>query len=154
MTLNTLAQEAVKGEDSTRQFKSDIRNPILVSFIAKGLLPYHGLGSGIKRALEQRGEIDFCDDREGCQFTVTIKRKPVEDFRIMDESSGKTDQQIPEILSGYPEMTIPELAETLEITPRGIEKQIAKLKESGLLRRIGPAKGGRWEVLEESRPLA
>jgi len=28
---------------------SNIRNPILVSFVAKGLLPYHGLGSGIKR---------------------------------------------------------------------------------------------------------
>jgi len=32
---------------------SNIRNPILVSFVAKGLLPYHGLGSGIKRALEK-----------------------------------------------------------------------------------------------------
>ena len=34
---------------------SNIRNPILVSYIAKGLLPYHGLGSGIKRSLEQSG---------------------------------------------------------------------------------------------------
>jgi ATP-dependent DNA helicase RecG len=31
---------------------SNIRNPILVSYVAKWLLPYHGLGSGIKRALE------------------------------------------------------------------------------------------------------
>lgn len=29
---------------------SNIRNPILVSYVAKGLLPYKGLGSGIKRA--------------------------------------------------------------------------------------------------------
>jgi ATP-dependent DNA helicase RecG len=31
---------------------SNIRNPILVSYVAKGLLPYHGLGSGITRALD------------------------------------------------------------------------------------------------------
>jgi ATP-dependent DNA helicase RecG len=53
---------------------SIIRNPILVSYVAKGLLPYHGLGSGIKRALEQWPQIDFTDDREGCLFTATVWR--------------------------------------------------------------------------------
>ncbi|MBF0524830.1 MAG: putative DNA binding domain-containing protein [Deltaproteobacteria bacterium] len=55
---------------------SNIRNPILASFIAKGLLPYKGLGSGIKRALAAWPEIDFLDDRSGCLFTVTIHRPP------------------------------------------------------------------------------
>ncbi len=47
-------------------------------------------------------------------------------------------------------MTIPELAEALNITTRGVDKQIAKLPREGLLRRIGPAKGGRWEIIEKS----
>ena len=51
-----------------RTGNSIIRNPILVSYIAKGLLPYRGLGSGIKRALEDWPEIDFTDDRDGCLF--------------------------------------------------------------------------------------
>jgi predicted HTH transcriptional regulator len=34
----------------------------------------------------------------------------------------------------------------LEISPRAVEKQISKLRKEGLLRRIGPAKGGRWDV--------
>lgn len=42
-----------------RTGNSIIRNPILVSYIAKGMLPYRGLGSGIKRALEDWPEIDF-----------------------------------------------------------------------------------------------
>lgn len=45
-------------------------------------------------------------------------------------------------------ITIPELANTLGITTRAIEKQIAKLQKSGQLKRIGPAKGGRWEVVD------
>jgi len=34
-----------------------IRNPILVSYVAKGLLPYCGFGSRIKRALEDWPDI-------------------------------------------------------------------------------------------------
>ena len=37
-------------------------------------LPYHGLGSGIKRALALWPQIDFSDDREGCLFVATVHR--------------------------------------------------------------------------------
>jgi hypothetical protein len=33
-------------------------------------LPYHGRGSGIKRALEEWPEIEFIDDHDGCLFQV------------------------------------------------------------------------------------
>ncbi len=54
---------------------SNIRNPILVSFISKGLLPYKGLGSGIRRALEAWPLIDFVNDEDGGLFKVTVHRK-------------------------------------------------------------------------------
>jgi ATP-dependent DNA helicase RecG len=135
---------------------SNIRNPILVSFVAKGLLPYHGLGSGIKRALEEWRDIDFTDDREGCLFTVTIHRKVHRDLadltgyrKSSGKSSGKTENQVFAFLSDNPEITIPELAEKLGLTTRAVEKQIAKLREKGRLRRIGPARGGRWQTIEK-----
>ncbi len=61
----------------------------------------------------------------------------------------KTDKQLILLLSERLRMTIPELAEALEMTTQGIEKQIAKLRREGRLRRAGPAKGGYWEVMEE-----
>ncbi len=61
--------------EKIRRGNSIIRNPILVSFIAKGLLPYRGLGSGVKRACETWSDIDLIDDREGCQFMAIIHRK-------------------------------------------------------------------------------
>jgi ATP-dependent DNA helicase RecG len=63
---------------------SNIRNPILVSYVAKGLLPYHGLGSGIKRALAKWSMIEFTDNNAACLFTVTIRRKPVEELNIVE----------------------------------------------------------------------
>ncbi len=51
------------------------RNPILASYAAKGLLPYRGLGTGVRRAIQDWPEIRFIDDRDGCTFTSIIFRK-------------------------------------------------------------------------------
>ncbi len=53
---------------------SVMRNPILVSYGSKGLLPYHGIGSGIRRASAAWPHIMFNDDRDGCQFTALVTR--------------------------------------------------------------------------------
>jgi ATP-dependent DNA helicase RecG len=135
-----------------RAGNSNIRNPILVSYIAKGLLPYRGLGSGIKRALEHWPAIDFSDDREGSLFTATVHRQEVKSSAELDSSSEKGSEKSSEkvlaFLKADPELTAREIADKLGITPRAVEKQISKLREEGRIRRIGPDKGGHWEVAE------
>jgi len=49
------------------------------------ILPYRGLGSGIKRALDAWSEIDFIDDQDGCLFTATVHRKVKASPRTMNE---------------------------------------------------------------------
>jgi ATP-dependent DNA helicase RecG len=112
--------------------------------VAKGLLPYHGLGSRIKRALEEWPEIDFTDDQEGCLLTATVSRTIA---ASSVKSSVKTEEQILGYLSEKTELTIPDLAEALGLSTRAVEKQIAKLRKGGRLRRVVSRKAGRWEVL-------
>lgn len=38
------------------------------------------------------------------------------------------------------------IAEIMGVSSRAVEKQIAKLKANGYLKRIGAPKGGHWEV--------
>lgn len=59
--------------ENIKMGNSNIRNPILASFAPK-VLPYRGLGSGIKRALRAYSDIEFIDDRSGNQFIVIIHR--------------------------------------------------------------------------------
>ncbi len=144
--------------EKIRAGNSNIRNPILVSYVAKGLLPYHGLGSGIKRALDAWPQIDFTDDREGCLFTATIHRKSVEeqtlvsDSPIMSEkrrkSVGKTSGMILDACRKNSGITIAEIAALVGVTERSIERNIRKLQSHGLLRRVGGRKEGYWEVIE------
>ncbi len=127
---------------------SNIRNPILVSYVAKGLLPYKGMGSGIKRALEDWPDISFTDDREGCMFIATVHRKELGDAGLAEKTSQKTSQKIIELMQNDPAITIADLARHIGITERAIKMQIEKLKSKGRIQRIGPDKGGRWQVAE------
>lgn len=63
------------------------------------------------------------------------------------KSSEKSSEKILEYLRSKPKLSARDLAELLEISPRAVEKQIASLKKAGRLQRIGPAKGGFWNLL-------
>jgi len=129
---------------------SNIRNPILVSYAAKGLLPYKGLGSGIKRALDDWADISFTDDREGSMFIATVHRKELDEKRLAEKdsqkSTQKSTQKIIELMQNDPTITIADLALSIGITEWAIKKQIRKMKAQGRIRRIGPDKGGHWQT--------
>jgi len=127
---------------------SNIRNPILVFYAAKGLLPYRGLGSGIKRALEDLPDISFTDDREGSMFIATIHRKELDETGLAEKTSQKSTQKILELMRDDPTITIADLALRIGITEWAVKKQIRKMKAQGRIQRIGPDKGGRWRVVD------
>ncbi len=60
--------------ENIKKGNSNIRNPILASYATK-LIPYRGLGSGIRRAIKEYPNIDFEDDHEGNIFKVIITRQ-------------------------------------------------------------------------------
>ena len=64
------------------------------------------------------------------------------------KTGEKTGEKIIKLIKDKPDITISELAENLAISAKGIEWQIKKLKEQGIIKRIGPDKGGYWKVME------
>ena len=61
--------------ENIRARNSNLRNPILASYAARGLLPHYGLASGVPRALESWPDIEFRDQRDGCLFVATVRRE-------------------------------------------------------------------------------
>jgi len=49
-------------------------------------------------------------------------------------------------MSENPTISIVQLSKKVGIAEKNIEVNIKKLKQAGILERIGPAKGGHWEV--------
>ncbi len=67
-------------------------------------------------------------------------------FKSFSKSSEKSSEKILKLMKEKPEITIKELAITLDISTRAVEKNIAKLKGLGILSREGGDKGGRWLI--------
>ena len=80
---------------------------------------------------------------------VTDKSGKVTD-KVVDKVVDKlTDNQknIIALIERNPYISARELAPQVGISHRKIQENIAKLKEYGIIKRIGSAKGGHWKII-------
>jgi len=68
--------------------------------------------------------------------------------KTVGESSEKSSEKIISLINEQSEITIGELAIHLNISTRAVEKQLSILKEKGLIKCIGPDKGGYRKVIK------
>ncbi|EHO67823.1 hypothetical protein HMPREF9944_02120 [Segatella maculosa OT 289] len=66
------------------------------------------------------------------------------------ERGSETRDLIIEIITQNPRVTTAEIAMQLSISSRGVEKQMRKLREAGVIRRVGGRYGGYWEITNKS----
>lgn len=64
------------------------------------------------------------------------------------ETREKTREKILRLVTENPVISMEEMATSLGITRKGVEWQVRQLREDGVLGRVGPAKGGYWEILK------
>jgi len=64
------------------------------------------------------------------------------------EKLTTNQQRIIEFIHASATISARELAAKVGITPRKIQENIARLKSKGFLKRVGPDKGGYWEILK------
>ncbi len=113
------------------------------------------LGSGVPRILKAYGrdafEIRDSFIRIVFRFKTVLSEKTV--VKTVGETVGKPSEKpsekILKIVGENHQVTIAELAGKTGVSPRSVERNIKKLQEEGLLKRVGPDKGGHWEVIGE-----
>ena len=124
------------------------------------------LGSGMERMKE------YCRKEQApfprIRFTDThfyIVFKPTRAYLKMAEKSikdtiedtiedtikllSKNEKAALEEIKKDPQTTAEKLSYLLNINLRNTKNNISKLKQKGLLKRIGPARGGHWEIVEK-----
>lgn len=63
------------------------------------------------------------------------------------KSSVNTEDKILILMKQNTIITMKQLAQVLNLTQRAVEKQVAKLKDEGKLKRVGSARKGEWEII-------
>ena len=118
------------------------RNPLIAVLFHRVRL-VEKMGTGILRIINEcrkHGKVSFEVETNGffiSKFLLkTSSKKTVE----------KTVEKILSLIKKNPKITQDELVKNTGLTRRGIEWNLAQLKERGILKRVGPDKGGHWEV--------
>lgn len=111
-------------------------------------------GRGISLILSREPETEFSE--VGTHFIATFRRKHINiPLEIARDKTGekttqktiqKTTQKILDMITGNPGITRKELASSIGISESGIKFHLTNLRKKGILRRIGPDKGGYWEI--------
>ena len=72
----------------------------------------------------------------------------IDDDKTAQKSREKTTQKkILDLIVHNPNITRNELAEACQVSPDGIKWQLKRLQDMKILRRVGPDKGGHWEIV-------
>ena len=144
----------------TDNYKSSLRNKLVAEafYLTNNIEKY---GSGfirIRKALQDYPEVSLEVKEIGAGVELIFKRisnpdEPQQKSELengseksSEKTSEKSSEKILALLASTVQMTTKELAEKLGIGQRAVEKQIEKLKREGRLQRIGPDKGGHWQV--------
>jgi ATP-dependent DNA helicase RecG len=69
-------------------------------------------------------------------------------FRITTYPIAGTVEKILTVLQRHPYITLKDLAGETGLSRRGVEYNIKMLKDKKQIRRVGPDKGGYWDVME------
>ena len=129
-------------------------------------LPRNPLITKIFRIIDLAENAGYGFDKMFKGWSSYYAQKPVvstglDYYRIEFFFGGKDTVKVPEKvtvnqnailseLSKDPHITAKKLSAIIGISERKIKENLSKLKEKGLIKRIGPDKGGHWEVVKPS----
>ena len=91
-----------------------------------------------QKADKKNGETGEKILREGVENTEKVRRK-----------YGENTEKIILAIASNQFIKSHEIAEKTKLSQSTIEKIVAKLKKAGILKRIGPDKGGYWEAIKK-----
>jgi len=116
--------------------------------------------SKILRAMKANGsplpEFETDDDRSYFLIRLPVHPKVASEENAQavatagtsEKSSEKSSEKILGLLRQDGDLSAASLAAQIGISSRAVEKHLSNLRKTGRLRRIGPDKGGHWEVLK------
>jgi ATP-dependent DNA helicase RecG len=119
-------------------------------------------GTGIKRMRDAMKSENLPPPKIGVDnfFFITLRRLQIGSSAADEVVQGKTIRKttlkttrkttlkILDLMRQNPTITRIEMANAINLTLEGVKWHVARLKVQGRIRRVGPDKGGRWEVVE------
>ena len=126
--------------------KSHSRNPLVFGLFERVDM-VEKIGSGISRINDaiKEAKLPEPDFKTQGIFTVVFKRI------IVEKTVGKTNRdKIIELLKSNASLTREAIADSLGMTPKGVDYHLTKMQNDGILIREGSRKTGYWKLIDKN----
>ena len=143
----------------SRSHRSELRNPLIAdAFHRTGAVEVWGRGTNrvISECLAHSIPLPLFEEQQGWMM-VTFRAAivPIRAGRVSPKSRKKMSEKMSEkipgsilsMLTDHPEATIANLAAAIGVSDKTIERNLKTLQGQNRICRIGPDKGGHWEVV-------
>ena len=140
--------------------RTNRRNPLIAELLRR-IHMVEAWGRGMPLILKNAPDVEF---REVAGIFIASFERPsfaeekaVTIDKTIEETIKETTKEkvaspketILNAIRERPGISVKELAELCALSPHGVQYHINKLKESGVIRHVGPTKAGRWEILHD-----
>ena len=112
-------------------------------------------GSGFTRIREAivpypTMKYDFYVMGNGCFSELSYERQKISTAEIEDSGLKDSVEKIVGAIKVNPFIKQSELAKITGLSRRGVEWNLQQLRKNGIILRVGPDKGGHWEINKET----
>lgn len=123
-----------------------VNKELMKIFLQCGIVEQSGHGVPIVVREYGKNAYKFSDN----MITVVIPFSKAVGINVGINVGIKTDieNEVLSLIKNNASITMPKLAEALNVTVRTIERAVKRLKEDGKIKRIGSNKTGHWEIIE------
>lgn len=136
--------------------KSEPRNPTIarVMYSRKTVETW---GRGIKLMLEECAKANLPEPQIVAEggYMKTVFMRPAQNGKTKStqkttqKTTLKTTQKILNLIRQNPSITRMQISDAIGLSLEGVKWNLDKLKVSGIVRRVGPDRGGHWEIIGE-----
>ncbi len=121
-------------------------NPVIANvFFRVGLI--EAWGRGIFKIIHACRVTNSPEPVFKCDFSGFFVELFAQKIKTPGEKLGENRLGIIKLMQANQQVSIPELSRLIGISTTAIERNIKYLKEKDIIIRVGPAKGGHWEVI-------
>lgn len=140
--------------DSLGREEISVRRNELIADLFSRMDKAERVGTGMKRMRNMMKEADlpYPNIKSGTFFTISFKRsryQPQEGTgkETIEKTIEKTGEKIIRLIKENSNITIQDLSKETGLSMQGVIWNFKKLKKEKIIKRIGPDKGGHWEVV-------
>ena len=110
-------------------------------------------GRGVPKIIAAYGKESIKIEKNRILVTIPFKKLEVNNFKlvsnkVINKVSNKTENKIVELIRDNPNITIQQIMIKTKLSEPGVKKNLKRLKEKGIIIRVGSNKTGYWEIIK------